>query len=452
MNGRLQTQLKVTPRPAFTVVRTALLQRKCACGQHTIAGGECAECRKKQLSLQRRAMNNTEAYEVPPIVHEVLRSPSQPLDPATRAFMEPRFGHDFGQVRVHTDAKAAESARAVDALAYTVGRDIVFGAGQYVPGENQHKSTLAHEMAHTIQQGTGMKRVPDKLNVTNPADASEREAEATAQAIMQGRPVDLNSPAATQIARQAPSPIPVPTPTPSPTSTPTPTPAGGSLAFLDLQIDCVTKAGGCSTPSSIPTFDARCRTNTGYNGPTLVEADLVCATAGLGIARSLERAYPGWRTVLPSCPCTLSAALNSGDLSIDNRFIRKYHKGAENCVRSDSGFSSVPGTSHGQQCCYDARDRLITEGQGAGTPDVWRAALGSYRRHWAIDSDPWEPLGWETYNQFWIPDNGNNCPSIPAPSPIPVPTPPTPTPTPTGDPLQRAGIGEFLVAQARLEE
>jgi hypothetical protein len=66
--------------------------------------------------------------------------------------MEPRFGHDFSQVRVHTEAKAAESARAVNALAYTVGRALVFGAGQYAPGTTEGWRLLAHELAHTVQQ------------------------------------------------------------------------------------------------------------------------------------------------------------------------------------------------------------------------------------------------------------------------------------------------------------
>jgi len=70
---------------------------------------------------------------VPPIVHEVLRSLGQLLDTQTRVFMEPRFGHDFSKVRVHTYEKAAESARAINALAYTIGNDIVFAKEQYVP-------------------------------------------------------------------------------------------------------------------------------------------------------------------------------------------------------------------------------------------------------------------------------------------------------------------------------
>src|SRR5207253_648342 len=71
---------------------------------------------------------------------------------STRSFMEPRFGHDFSQVRVHTDERAAESARSVNALAYTAGQDVVFGGGQYEPGTNEGKKLLAHELTHVVQQ------------------------------------------------------------------------------------------------------------------------------------------------------------------------------------------------------------------------------------------------------------------------------------------------------------
>lgn len=81
-----------------------------------------------------------------------LRGGGQPLDRETRAFMEPRFGHDFSQVRVHTDAKATESARLLNALAYTVGREVVFGTGRYAPASADGRSLLAHELTHVIQQ------------------------------------------------------------------------------------------------------------------------------------------------------------------------------------------------------------------------------------------------------------------------------------------------------------
>src|SRR6266513_865681 len=114
------TKSKPSP-PAMMPTHNTLLQRKCACGGPTGPTGECDECRKKRATgmLQRKA---SQPPEVPPLVHEVLRSPGQPLDAQTRAFMESRFGHDFSQVRVHTDARAAVSTQSVKADAYTVGR------------------------------------------------------------------------------------------------------------------------------------------------------------------------------------------------------------------------------------------------------------------------------------------------------------------------------------------
>src|SRR5712692_284709 len=149
MNREIRTQIPQQTQNTITRV-SGILQRKCACGTHTVLGGGCIECQKQRL--QRRAANQAEPTQVPPIVHEVLRSPGQPLDPATRAFMEPRFGHDFSQVRVHTDAQAGESARAVNARAYTVGHNIVFDAGQYAPETSAGRRLLAHELTHVLQQ------------------------------------------------------------------------------------------------------------------------------------------------------------------------------------------------------------------------------------------------------------------------------------------------------------
>lgn len=174
-----------------TTVSTApgILQRKCACGNQTLAGGECAACSNKRTKLQRRAVDNQgQAAEVPPIVHEVLRSSGQPLDPATRAFMEPRFGHDFGQVRVHTDTRAAESARAVNAQAYTVGQHVVFGQGQYVPQGAGGKQLLAHEMAHVVQQRTLRSPAERELRIGPSDDVYEREAHERASSIGQAAP------------------------------------------------------------------------------------------------------------------------------------------------------------------------------------------------------------------------------------------------------------------------
>jgi hypothetical protein len=172
-----------------------MLQR-CACGGSPGAdGGECAACRNKRLSVQRQAANGAELTAVPPMVHDVLRSPGQPLEAATRASMEPRFGYDFSRVRVHTDARAAESARAVHALAYTVGRDVVFGAGQYVPGTSAGRRLLAHELTHVVQQTAGPMELGRSVTsigsesaiearaMSQPGDASEVEAETLAARI-----------------------------------------------------------------------------------------------------------------------------------------------------------------------------------------------------------------------------------------------------------------------------
>ena len=136
--------------------------------------------------MQRRATNQAEPATVPPIVHEVLRSHSQPLDLNTRAFMEPRFGHDFSGVRVHTDARAARSAKAVNALAYTVGNDIAFDKGQYSPDKNEGKRILAHELTHVLQQKTYQKPMQTKLSISESANAAERQADDTADAVVYG--------------------------------------------------------------------------------------------------------------------------------------------------------------------------------------------------------------------------------------------------------------------------
>jgi hypothetical protein len=163
------------------------LQRKCAYGNDAALFGECAECQKgARPAVQRSSAGREPPGTVPPIVHEVLRSPGQSLDPATRAFMEPRFGHDFSKVRVHTDARAAEAAASVDARAFTSGRSVAFGPGEYAPQTAAGRRLLAHELAHVVQQGTcpdvRASRVP---TVVEEGDA-EQEACRAASAIFAG--------------------------------------------------------------------------------------------------------------------------------------------------------------------------------------------------------------------------------------------------------------------------
>ena len=199
--------------PTAIPLQGGVLQRKCACGSSAGSSGSCAECQSKQegilqtklqisepgdryeqeadriadqvmkmpeptiqrqiepeeeeeemvqrkaispsispLIQRRGAPNQAETSEVPPIVNEVLHSSGQPLESEIRAFMEPRFGHDFSSVRIHHDEQAAESARAIHAHAYTVGRDVVFGPGQYKPQTESGRRLLGHELTHVLQQ------------------------------------------------------------------------------------------------------------------------------------------------------------------------------------------------------------------------------------------------------------------------------------------------------------
>jgi hypothetical protein len=129
---------KTTAVHSFTPVSHRLLQRKC-----------------EKKGLQRKSSNAALGNEIPLVVHETLRSSGQSLNMDTREYMEPRFGHDFSNVRIHSDVKAAESTRAIDAQAYTVGQDVAFARGKYRPDTNAGKSLLAHELAHVVQQDRG---------------------------------------------------------------------------------------------------------------------------------------------------------------------------------------------------------------------------------------------------------------------------------------------------------
>ncbi len=119
---------------------------------------------------------------VPSIVGDVLRSSGQPLDRATRAFMEPRLGRDFSSVRVHTDGKAAESAEAIHARAYTLGSDVVFASGAYAPRSPAGLRLLAHELTHVAQQRDGSQGAIIQRDCDDPnfCKAYDTKAEAAA--------------------------------------------------------------------------------------------------------------------------------------------------------------------------------------------------------------------------------------------------------------------------------
>lgn len=208
MGKEALSQINARPLPSWMPKLVGVLQRKCACGSSSGMTTKCEACDKEQLSLQRKTQGSgvgtRDSEDVPPIVNAVLNSPGQPLNKDTRAFMEPRFGHDFSHVRIHTDGDSAESARAVNALAYTVGRDVVFGAGQFQPTTIAGRHLLAHELAHTIQQSAVQGGLQAQLEISRPENAAEQEADAVSVLVAQGREVTVGQPSGQRIARQEP--------------------------------------------------------------------------------------------------------------------------------------------------------------------------------------------------------------------------------------------------------
>jgi hypothetical protein len=225
-----------------------LLQRQCACGGSSGLTGSCSNCAKKKLLGQplQAKLRITEAgdgYEreadcvaeqvmrlaepgqakdrsntatvplvqrkvngssgaigtVPSIVQDVLASPGQPLDGATRAFFEPRFGQDFSRVRIHSDAQAEQSAHALGALAFTVGQHIVFGLDRYAPNSVSGKKLLAHEFSHVAQQSLlAANAVVQRASSGEPAAADPAlppslapEIAAIHEIVIDGEPFDL---------------------------------------------------------------------------------------------------------------------------------------------------------------------------------------------------------------------------------------------------------------------
>ena len=169
------------------VMRMPEPQRQCACG------GTCPKCQTQQLVQEHERLRTKRVGSddlgqtaAPPIISDVLRSFGQPLDAATRAYFEPRFGHDFSGVRVHTNPRAADSVRSVGALAYTVGPNVVFSAGRYDPSSTAGRQLLAHELTHVRQQAAARPTGP--LEVVDNA-AAEAEADASPRTVAHRMPV-----------------------------------------------------------------------------------------------------------------------------------------------------------------------------------------------------------------------------------------------------------------------
>ncbi len=169
-------------RPAAVPLRPipvhAQIQR---CGGVQCTPGTCDHDEGEKV--HRFADGTPGPARIPATVAAVLRTPGQALDPSTRAGMEERFGHDFGQVRVHTDAEAARSAQAIHAQAYTLGRHVVMGQGRYQPHTASGMRLLAHELTHVVQQGNPATDTGPAGAISHPHDPSEREADHVAGAL-----------------------------------------------------------------------------------------------------------------------------------------------------------------------------------------------------------------------------------------------------------------------------
>jgi hypothetical protein len=180
---------------------TPTLQRKCGCDG---SSEQCESC-SGDSDLHRAATASQPSGGVPPIVHDVIGSGGHPLEPSTRSYFENRFGHDFGAVRIHTDSTAARSAQSVNALAYTVGQHVVFGAGQYAHNTGEGRRVMAHELAHTIQQSSGQNvGSVAPLRISEPSDAAELEASATADRVLEGDSAAPLTPASGQVLHRVP--------------------------------------------------------------------------------------------------------------------------------------------------------------------------------------------------------------------------------------------------------
>jgi uncharacterized protein DUF4157 len=173
--------------------RSGVIRRKCACEN---SGQPCTSCSaEKKDELMRSASEGATRAQAPPVVHDVLRSPGQPLDAGARGFFEPRFQRDFANVRIHDDSRAARSAREVGALAYTVGQHVVVDPAHYQAETTEGRRLLAHELTHVIQQNGGSClslqracRSAAQCSITNPGSSQnfgstvEAESEAIAKA------------------------------------------------------------------------------------------------------------------------------------------------------------------------------------------------------------------------------------------------------------------------------
>jgi hypothetical protein len=150
--------------PSSLTDSTGSLRWRCGCGRPIGAACSCADRGRNPECAPRHGRNSPfQVGNLPPHSDQVLRFPAEPLDRETRSLHEPRFGHDFSKVSIHAVARAAASARSLNATAYTVGEDIAFDSGQYSPATLSGRHLLAGELAHVVYQSRGGLRPPSPL-------------------------------------------------------------------------------------------------------------------------------------------------------------------------------------------------------------------------------------------------------------------------------------------------
>ena len=195
-------------QPTRKLDRKVSIQQKCACGGEAGPDGECATCKAKRMAIQRQANTPETPPKLPASVTTALQSRGgQPLDRITRSKMEDSFDADFSGVRVHTNSQADLAARDINANAFTSGQDIYFGTGLYQPGTQAGDKLLAHELTHTIQQGTERGAPQTAHTISQPGEPEEQEADAVSERVSTNGAVSrpTHSPSSVETLQRQPS-------------------------------------------------------------------------------------------------------------------------------------------------------------------------------------------------------------------------------------------------------
>ena len=382
-----------------------------------------------------------------------LKGGGQALPESTRAFFEPRFGHDFSNVRVHTGVNASKIAESVYARAFTLGNNIVFGHGQYSTGTDKGRRLLGHELTHVIQQDksgfvSGNSRGPISEVSKMRTESIQRSIAPHPEIrgdfiIIVNRGINNELAFIAQVSRDLGSLV-------QGARVPGLIGIGG---FRDLLQICWNEVLSLNRPSQrritvrlvgwggvvsrfiliTPQVEIpeESRGESESMLPALEESEPIeeigCPSLesrrihppadrneALWIAHCLNEWHPGWLSTLPACPCSVSGARDSDifneDDPLTSMVVECFHPGATYFFRSNPVRLNYEEREfiHGQQCTYDSDGWLITEGAAAGTPDFYNPDE-QYDYHQNIDVVPFNQLGWRDYINSWRPNNSNGC-------------------------------------------